>query len=99
LLLLSINTFQKDLADSSPLIRGMAIRVLTSIRLNIIQGMSVHNAEGTCRIHFVGCRSCMLGIVFLGMQKLVNDRNQWVRKTVALGLIKIYELANEGHEA
>jgi len=31
------------------------------------------------------------GIVFLGMQKLVNDRNQWVRKTVALGLIKIYE--------
>lgn len=38
LLLLSINTFQRDLADHSPLIRSMAIRVLTSIRLSVIQG-------------------------------------------------------------
>lgn len=40
LLLLSINTFQKDLSDSSPLIRSMSLRVLTSIRLPIIQGES-----------------------------------------------------------
>lgn len=38
LLLLSINTFQKDLSDSSPLIRSMSLRVLTSIRVPVIQG-------------------------------------------------------------
>jgi AP-3 complex subunit beta len=38
LLLLSINTFQKDLSDQSPLIRSMSLRVLTSIRVPIIQG-------------------------------------------------------------
>jgi AP-3 complex subunit beta len=31
------------------------------------------------------------GIVMLGLEKLVYDRNPWVRKTVALGLIKVYE--------
>jgi AP-3 complex subunit beta len=38
LLLLSINTFQKDLSDPSPLIRSMSLRVLTSMRLPVIQG-------------------------------------------------------------
>ncbi|KAG2750562.1 hypothetical protein P692DRAFT_20730249 [Suillus brevipes Sb2] len=33
LALLSINTFQRDLADSSPLIRAMALRVLSGIRV------------------------------------------------------------------
>lgn len=68
LLLLSINTFQKDLSDPSPLIRSMSLRVLTSIRVPVIQG-----------------------IVMLGLKKLVNDRNPWVRKTVAGGLAKVYE--------
>lgn len=27
----------------------------------------------------------------LGLKKLVNDRNPWVRKTVAGGLAKVYE--------
>lgn len=40
LLLLSINTFQKDLSDPSPLIRSMSLRVLTSMRLPVIQGES-----------------------------------------------------------
>ncbi|WVR03787.1 hypothetical protein IAU60_000782 [Kwoniella sp. DSM 27419] len=69
LLLLSINTFQKDLSDPSPLIRSMSLRVLTSIRVPVIQG-----------------------IVMLGLKKLVNDRNPWVRKTVAGGLPKVYEM-------
>ncbi|ORX33246.1 adaptin N terminal region-domain-containing protein [Kockovaella imperatae] len=69
LLLLSINTFQKDLSDSSPLIRSMSLRVLTSIRVPVIQG-----------------------IVMLGLKKLVNDRNPWVRKTVAGGLAKVYSI-------
>lgn len=37
----------------------------------------------------IGRRSS--GIVMLGLEKLVHDRNPWVRKTVALGLIKVYE--------
>lgn len=69
LLLLSINTFQKDLSDPSPLIRSMSLRVLTSIRLPVIQG-----------------------IVMLGLEKLVNDRNPWVRKSVAGGLAKVYDM-------
>lgn len=36
LALLSINTFQKDLTDSSPLIRAMALRVLSGIRVSMI---------------------------------------------------------------
>jgi AP-3 complex subunit beta len=31
------------------------------------------------------------GIVMLGLKKLVNDRNPYVRKTVAGGLAKVYE--------
>ncbi|GHJ84817.1 hypothetical protein NliqN6_1219 [Naganishia liquefaciens] len=69
LLLLSINTFQKDLSDPSPLIRSMSLRVLTSIRLPVIQG-----------------------ILMIGLKKLAADRNPWVRKTVALGLPKVYDM-------
>jgi AP-3 complex subunit beta len=46
----------------------MSLRVLTSIRVPVIQG-----------------------IVMLGLKKLVQDRNPWVRKTVAGGLAKVYE--------
>ena len=34
--LLSINSFQKDLSDSNPVIRALALRVLSSIRLPVI---------------------------------------------------------------
>ncbi|KAI9100702.1 adaptin N terminal region-domain-containing protein [Phlyctochytrium arcticum] len=36
LALLSINTFQKDLTDRNPLIRAMALRVMSSIRVPVI---------------------------------------------------------------
>ncbi|KAJ3082290.1 AP-3 complex subunit beta-2 [Quaeritorhiza haematococci] len=36
LALLSINTFQKDLTDKNPLIRAMALRVMSSIRVPVI---------------------------------------------------------------
>ncbi|KAJ3057314.1 AP-3 complex subunit beta-1 [Rhizophlyctis rosea] len=36
LALLSINTFQKDLSDKNPLIRAMALRVMSSIRVPVI---------------------------------------------------------------
>ena len=58
----------------------MSLRVLTSIRVPVIQGLSITK------------RQCLiLGIVMLGLKKLVNDRNPWVRKTVAGGLAKVYE--------
>ncbi|KAF9522067.1 adaptin N terminal region-domain-containing protein [Crepidotus variabilis] len=41
LALLSINTFQKDLGDSSPLIRGMALRVLSGIRVGMVGSLVV----------------------------------------------------------
>ncbi|KAI0313175.1 adaptin N terminal region-domain-containing protein [Amylostereum chailletii] len=41
LALLSINTFQRDLADSSPLIRAMALRVLSGIRVPSIGSLVV----------------------------------------------------------
>jgi len=41
LALLSINTFQRDLADGSPLIRAMALRVLSGIRVPAIASLVV----------------------------------------------------------
>ena len=41
LALLSINTFQRDLGDSSPLIRAMALRVLSGIRVPSIGSLVV----------------------------------------------------------
>src|SRR5712675_1798329 len=41
LALLSINTFQRDLADSSPLIRAMALRVLSGIPVPTISSLIV----------------------------------------------------------
>ncbi|KAI0048976.1 hypothetical protein FA95DRAFT_973714 [Auriscalpium vulgare] len=41
LALLSINTFQRDLSDSSPLIRAMALRVLSGIRVPTIGSLVV----------------------------------------------------------
>jgi AP-3 complex subunit beta len=41
LVLLSINTFQRDLADSSPLIRAMALRVLSGIHVPTIASLVV----------------------------------------------------------
>lgn len=34
--LLSINTFQKDLSDKSPIIRALSLRVLSGIRVKVI---------------------------------------------------------------
>lgn len=41
LALLSINTFQKDLSDSNSLIRAMALRVLSGIRVAMIASIVV----------------------------------------------------------
>lgn len=41
LALLSINTFQKDLSDPNPLIRAMALRVLSGIKVPMIGSIVV----------------------------------------------------------
>lgn len=41
LALLSINTFQKDLNDSNPFIRAMALRVLSGIRVPMVGNIVV----------------------------------------------------------
>ena len=41
LALLSINTFQKDLSDPTPLIRSMALRVLSGIKVPMIGSIVV----------------------------------------------------------
>lgn len=62
----------------------MSLRVLTSIRVPVIQGEPVYPSRSLIAEPFQG-------IVMLGLKKLVNDRNPWVRKTVAGGLAKVYE--------
>jgi AP-3 complex subunit beta len=39
--LLSINTFQKDLSDPNPMIRTVALRVLSSIKVPLIVPISI----------------------------------------------------------
>ena len=39
LALLSINSFQRDLSDSNPLIRAMSLRVLSGMRLEMVAGV------------------------------------------------------------
>jgi len=48
LALLSINTFQKDLTDSNPLIRAMALRVLSSIRVPLISSIVILAVKKCC---------------------------------------------------
>jgi AP-3 complex subunit beta len=64
----------------------MSLRVLTSIRLPVIQGEL--QRLGSC-VPFPLTR--VIGILMIGLKKLAVDRNPWVRKTVALGLPKVYE--------
>ena len=54
LALLSVNSFQRDLSDQNPLIRSLALRVMSSIRLPIIQPivlMAVHKCAKVCPAH------------------------------------------------
>jgi len=48
LALLSINTFQKDLTDQNPIIRAMALRVMSGIRVPTIGPILLRNAIPKC---------------------------------------------------
>jgi AP-3 complex subunit beta len=47
--LLSINAFQRGLADAEPLIRALALRVLTSIRLPDILQIQILGVQKCAR--------------------------------------------------
>jgi AP-3 complex subunit beta len=47
--LLAVNTYQKDLTDSNPVIRGMALRVLSNMGLDSIAGLVVMSLKKGCR--------------------------------------------------
>ena len=64
----------------------MSLRVLTSIRLPVIQG----EVQQLGYYMFLPLNH-IAGILMIGLKKLAADRNPWVRKTVALGLPKVYE--------
>ena len=52
LALLSINSFQKDLAATNQLIRALALRVMTSIRVRALKGPEVCCGGGP--EHYIG---------------------------------------------
>jgi AP-3 complex subunit beta len=47
--LLAINTFQKDLKDKNQLIRALALRVLSSIRVRVISNIVVLSIKNCAR--------------------------------------------------
>lgn len=74
--LLSINTFQKDLNDQNPMIRTVALRVLSSIK-------------GIIVIIIV---PLIVPIVTMSFKKCSVDISPYVRKAVAISLPKCYRL-------
>jgi AP-3 complex subunit beta len=74
--LLSINTFQKDLTDQNPMIRTVALRVLSSLK-----GMMIITKV-----------PLIVPIVTMSFKKCSVDLSPYVRKAVAISLPKCYRL-------
>ncbi|KAJ3277079.1 AP-3 complex subunit beta-1 [Terramyces sp. JEL0728] len=74
--LLSINTFQKDLSDPNPIIRTVALRVLSSIK-------------GTRSFTLV---QLIIPIMIMAFKKAISDLSPFVRKAVAISLPKCYRM-------
>ncbi|PLW48634.1 hypothetical protein PCASD_03442 [Puccinia coronata f. sp. avenae] len=67
LALLSVNAWQKDLSDSSPIIRSLALKTLAGMGLESV-----------------------LPLVVVTIDRLVNDPNWFVKRTVAEALITVH---------
>jgi len=67
LALLSVNAWQKDLSDSSPIIRSLALKTLAGMGLESV-----------------------LPLVVITIDRLVNDPNWFVKRTVAEALITVH---------
>nr|KAJ3420623.1 AP-3 complex subunit beta-1 [Polyrhizophydium stewartii] len=87
LALLSINTFQKDMTDKNPLIRAMALRVMSSIRVTLAlrKGVSdlspyVRKAAANAIPKCFGLDASQKDFLVELIQQLLNDKS-----TVVLG--------------
>lgn len=69
LALLSVNAWQKDLMDSSPVIRSLALKTLAGMGLDSV-----------------------LPLVMVTIERLVNDPNWFVKRTVSEALIAVYNM-------
>ncbi|MBW0460462.1 hypothetical protein O181_000177 [Austropuccinia psidii MF-1] len=76
LALLSVNAWQKDLVDPSPIIRSLALRTLAGMGLESV-----------------------LPLVVITIEKLVNDPNWLVKRTVAEAVITVHNMDSETYNS
>ena len=95
--LLSISTFQKALKDPNQLIRGSALRVLSSIRVPIIAPILMLSIKEVFYLEtFIREGLGLWGegelcvIFFLSCPQSVTDMSPYVRKTAASAIPKLY---------
>ncbi|WAR52506.1 hypothetical protein PtB15_1B948 [Puccinia triticina] len=72
LALLSVNAWQKDFSDSSPIIRALALKTLAGMALESV-----------------------LPLVVVTINRLANDPNWFVKRTVAEALITVHQMDPE----
>ncbi len=95
--LLSISTFQKALKDPNQLIRGSALRVLSSIRVPIIAPILMLSIKEV--FYFRAGPYSMEGMGVGGdferfcFSQSVTDMSPYVRKTAANAIPKLYRFA------
>ncbi|KAJ3394391.1 AP-3 complex subunit beta-2 [Entophlyctis sp. JEL0112] len=90
LALLSINTFQRDLTDRNPMIRAMALRVMSGIR-------------GTNKLRRLPLKKkkvlVISPLIMLALKKGIVDMSPYVRKAAANALPKLVNLDPNQHQA
>ena len=94
LALLSVNSFQRDLSDQNPLIRALALRVMSSIRLPIIQPIVLMAVQKCAKVGWAHLRPphptpAANSASFHAAPRPAQDGSAHVRKTVATALPKL----------
>ena len=95
LALLSVNSFQRDLSDQNPLIRALALRVMSSIRLPIIQPIVLMAVQKCAKVGWAHLRpphptpAAKTCASFHAAPRPAQDGSAHVRKTVATALPKL----------
>ena len=105
--LLSINTFQKDMEHTNQLIRALALRVMSGIRVPVCTLLPLFLAATAFRITWLTgvyqifkphqseiswCRQVINQLVLLAIKKAASDPSPYVRKTAAYAIPKLYRM-------
>ena len=86
LALLTVNTLQKDASDRNPVVRGLALRSMCSLRL--IYLLCCH------LMYLLPCRiPDMVEYIRQPLQSALQDRSSYVRKTAVMGVVKLFYLS------